>query len=67
MNEKVWVWTFFGWMPCYVTEAEEPSGKEKVQSLCDLAVIMGLAVEDAEQMTPIELQEFLEEKMGCIE
>jgi hypothetical protein len=70
VNPKItWHWSIFGWFPVlhadgYVEEEQEPSGKDKVQALCDLAVIMGLPVEEAEEMTFTELSEYVEAKMG---
>jgi hypothetical protein len=45
-------------------EEPEPSGQEKVQALCDLAVIFGMPVEQAEQMTFSELSEYVEAHMA---
>ena len=40
-------------------EAQEPSGREKVDALCEMAVIFGMPVEEAEQATPDELEAYL--------
>ena len=65
----VWAWSIFGWVPMLHADGFEeepgPSGKEKVQALCDLAVIFGLPVEQAEQMTFSELSEYVDAHMAA--
>jgi hypothetical protein len=51
----------------YKAEEPEPSGREQVDSLCELAVIFGMPVEKAEAATPTELRAYLEPytKLDC--
>lgn len=61
----MWIWTVFGWTPLTLRDDEpEPSGKDKVQALCDLAIIFGMTAEDAEQATFTELFDFVDAHMG---
>jgi hypothetical protein len=48
-------------------EQPEPSGREKVDALCEMAVIFGMPVEDAEKATLSELTKYLEPftKLDC--
>jgi hypothetical protein len=45
-------------------EEPEPTGKEKVRALCDLAVIFGMSSEEAEQATFTELLDYLHPYMA---
>ena len=51
----------------YKEEEPEPSGREQVNALCELAVIFGMPVEKAEAARPAELRAYLEPftKLDC--
>jgi hypothetical protein len=45
-------------------EEPEPTGKDKILALCDLAVIFGMTSEEAEQATFTELIDYLQPYMA---